>query len=395
MEATGLKTAERAARYDDVEVFRLDTQFLQPGDVILTRNRRSRHALARMKATAVARATKSAFNHAMIVTEASIAIEAMPTLGVANLNLANAFFHDPDHVRVVRYPDPAIARAAAARAGMFLAKGYSLKTFAAALVTSGDVEAPTDATFCSALVAEAFRRAGAPEFQSLHPSRTSPGDLERIGCFEPVTAGAVLKAPAPANIEKMSALDGDRIMSPMARQGDILAGIHGEVAADIAGIIATYAPDAPRPTAFFETLEFVRDNMESLAESGQGVPEAFGRDLRAVDSKLALALRRGELEGLVAEVAAQDSASVTYVIAQSFEPDPDLDRADVERVIGETREQLDMRSHQLDPRHCAPGLSQAWDAWCGITERSLPYFRQRLAAFEEVQDRIGLRSPKP
>lgn len=58
-------------------------------------------------------------------------------------------------------------------------------------------------------------------------------------------------------------------------------------------------------------------------------------------------------------------------------------------MIDDTKRQLAERSYQLDPKHCRPGLSQAWDARCATTAASLQFFTQRLAALEEAQRRMG------
>jgi hypothetical protein len=70
-------------------------------------------------------------------------------------------------------------------------------------------------TFCSALVSTAFRAGGAPEFSKIDPMKTTPATLEKSAHFVDVTSQVFMRILSPNNIEEMSALDGDRIPSPM------------------------------------------------------------------------------------------------------------------------------------------------------------------------------------
>jgi hypothetical protein len=165
---------ERNSRYDGVYVFKLLLSKLLPGDIILTRNREASGFKGRRQSDIIAKATRGNFSHAMICTTLPTAVEALGD-GVATLSLTNTFCHTLENLRVLRYPDRTLARAAASKAMMFLGQGYSVRD-AVLSVMPGTTQPQrvSEGTFCSALVATAFCATEAPEFVGVEPLRRHP-----------------------------------------------------------------------------------------------------------------------------------------------------------------------------------------------------------------------------
>ncbi|MDG9697719.1 hypothetical protein QC281_47570, partial [Streptomyces sp. DH17] len=128
--------------------------------------------------------------------------------GVSNINTHTCFNQDLKHVRVLRYPEAAIASAAASAAMMSFAKEYSVRAAISSVVPGVHLDQPhDDRTFCSALVAASFRAAGAPEFQTINPMKTTPATLQKSAHFDDVTTDVLKRVLSFENIENMSALD--------------------------------------------------------------------------------------------------------------------------------------------------------------------------------------------
>jgi hypothetical protein len=117
------KIADRDPYYDGRTVFILEVARVRPEDIILTRNRRNARVLGRNRSALIAVAGRSNFSHASICSQPPTLIEAIGP-GVSTMSLANTFYHSEAHVRVLRYSDEVTARRAAAKAVLFLGKGY-------------------------------------------------------------------------------------------------------------------------------------------------------------------------------------------------------------------------------------------------------------------------------
>ncbi|MBV1886433.1 MAG: hypothetical protein KUG61_05075 [Parvibaculaceae bacterium] len=78
-------------------------------------------------------------------------IEAVRS-GVSTHSVANSFYHEKCNVCVLRYCDPVFSRLAAAKAGLFLGKGYSVQLAIKSILPDFmDASEPQMKTFCSAL----------------------------------------------------------------------------------------------------------------------------------------------------------------------------------------------------------------------------------------------------
>jgi len=171
---------KRNPRYDGLYVFKPDLKSPRRGDVILTRNAESTSIKGKVQSDVIAKATGGNFSHALMCTVPPTLIEAIGD-GVSNISAQNCFVHDLKHLRVLRYPHQGIASAAASEAMKFFAKGYSVRAAVQSIRPGASVsESGDEATFCSALVAAAFRAAGAPEFAAMDPMKTTPATLEKF-----------------------------------------------------------------------------------------------------------------------------------------------------------------------------------------------------------------------
>ena len=292
--------------YDGKMVFRLDMAKLLPGDIILTRNRRPLQKAARKISSVIAAAGRSNFNHAMLCVELPTVVEAVGH-GVSTFAIGNSFYHSRKDVKVLRYPDAARARRAGAPAGLFIGKGYSVRMALNSVMPSVSRTARIPKrTFCSALVAAAFRAAGTAEFQSIDPFKTTPGDLERLAFLDAVTTRVSTEILAPANIEAMSALDGERTVSPMADQAKILFALHAAVSGDVSAFLARWQVKLAEATTFFGVLKFLVQALGWATQDTNPLRQPYLRDLRSIDQKLADAFDKGELARIN---AAADRAS--------------------------------------------------------------------------------------
>jgi hypothetical protein len=117
---------ERNPEYDGLYVFKPNLAELQSGDIILTRNAETTSFKGKAQSDAIARATGGNFSHALLCSIPPTLIEAIGD-GVSNVSAQICFVHDLQHVRVLRYPDQTIARAAGSAALKFVGQGYSVR----------------------------------------------------------------------------------------------------------------------------------------------------------------------------------------------------------------------------------------------------------------------------
>lgn len=161
---------------------RLFEAAMHAGDIILTTDRRS------FVSTIIRSATGAEFSHTAIYVGGRI-IEARG-MGVASVSLDRLYIEDPRNVAVLRHRDREGARRAAQQAYVFLGHRYH---YTGALL-SAVRRRPwllVPATFCSALVGEAYRRAGIELFDGVDPRTASPGDFLRSQYLEDVTHDVV------------------------------------------------------------------------------------------------------------------------------------------------------------------------------------------------------------
>ncbi|EIE53006.1 hypothetical protein C357_00789 [Citreicella sp. 357] len=381
-------TADHNPFYDGRTVFSLDVAQLRPGDIVLTRNRLDESSKGCIQSSVIAVAGKSNFSHALICAQPPTMIEAIGS-GVSTLSIANTFFHEERDVRVLRYGDPIISKRAAAKAGLFLGKGYSVRmAIKSVLPSNTGANEPMVKTFCSALVAAAYRASSASEFQSINPYQITPGDLTRMVFLTDVTSQVTRPMLAPRNVEKMTALDGERRASPFDGQAKALFELHASVADDVEAFIHQWGLSLEVPTTFFETLEFLVSALKWATQGDDPHKKAYIPALRSIDQKLADAFDQSDLSQMNMRADAKDAESLARDVRESFEPNPDIDVDAARAILEATAGQIASRSWLLEDKHRAAGLSHAWDRWCDLSASSIDALKNRQTILREILDRI-------
>jgi uncharacterized protein YycO len=379
--------------YDGRTVFSLQVAKLRPGDIVLTRNRRDPNMKGRAQSAVIAVAGASNFSHAAICSQPPTLIEAIGP-GVSTLSIANTFYHAESDVRVLRYADETTARAAAAKAGLFLGKGYSVAmAIKSVSPTATDASAPMIKTFCSALVAAAYRAAGAPEFQSINPYRTTPGDLTRMAFLEDITAQVSRSMLAPRNVEELTALDGERRPSPFDGQAKALFVLHAAAADDVEAFIRKFGLSLAIPTTFFETLDFLVKALVWANEGNDPLKQLYISLLRSIDLTLADAFDRSDMGQMNASADALDAESLARDLRESFEANPDIDVPAMRALLNATTGQIESRGWVLTEAHRHVGLSLIWDRWCDLTTSNIEALRSRQTTLQEILRRIDPAHP--
>lgn len=381
---------ERNPRYDNLQVFKPNLQNLMSGDVFLTRNAESTSFKRKAQSGAIANATGGNFSHALLCTTPPSLIEAIGD-GVSQITLQRCFAHDLKNIRVLRYFDQQVAKTAGGMALRFLGQGYSVRgAIRSIMPATAELEMPSDQTFCSALVATAFRAAGAPEFATINPSKMTPASLEMSECFADVTPDAFLKILAPRNIEEMSALDGDRLPSPLGGQTKLFNSYYATLAPLINAFLDQYPgfPSQP-PLSLIDCIDFIITTLavcQRLPRSGE-VERAI-RELKVIDEVAFNLLAEGKWQEMQKAAQARDDASHHNLIAQSFMAKPDISLADLEGIIRATEFQIVSRSSILNDTARPLGASRAWDEWVNIAQEVIASLTNRLTILNEVKRRV-------
>ncbi len=288
---------ERNPRYDGTFVFIPDLTRIRRGDILLTRNPESSAFKGKAVSELIATATGGSFSHALLCTDPPTFIEAIQDF-VSNISVQNCFVHDLSNVRVLRYSDRQIAETAASKALTLLGQKYSIRGAILSLIPDLTLpESVNEQTFCSALVATAYRTAGALEFAATDPMKTTPASLEKIANFEDVTALVFNRKLAPQNIEELNALDGDRIRTPFIAQGELLNEYCQTLAPSINELIRKFPFEiAWKPETFFECLSFIIDGFRGCdALPDVYIKNELLRDLCLIDKIASELLKEGKL----------------------------------------------------------------------------------------------------
>lgn len=378
-------TTDKNPFYDGQMVFSLDVRKLCPGDIILTRNRWAKTAINRGLSSGIATATRTDFSHALIITVSPTAVEATLS-GVSTHSIQNTFYHDEKNVMVLRYPDPKIAGQAAAKASLVIGKGYSIRMALKSILPDlFHTDAPKQSTFCSALVASAYRSSGAPEFVTISPYGVSPGDLERMVCLEDITSEVSHTMLSPENIEQLSALDGDRQISPMDGQAKAYADIYASVAGDVEAFYTVFNIPGEMPTTFFSTVIFLRQTLLKLSGDIDPKLEECRSALRSIDTKLANSIDSSNLKSIMDAAEVIDGESLSRDLHQSFEPNHNFSISNMRSLLESTDAQIKSRS---SANNSQKGISKASDKCDELTIASIEGFKHRRAVLCEILNRI-------
>src|SRR5262249_5765908 len=123
---TVLRMIARNPKYDGLHVYKIDVSKIRAGDVLLTRNVETSSTKGRLQSSAIMRATRGSFSHALLCTVPPTFIEAIGH-GVSNLSVLTCFAHDLKNVRLLRYHDASIAAKAGSEALPLVGQKYSIK----------------------------------------------------------------------------------------------------------------------------------------------------------------------------------------------------------------------------------------------------------------------------
>jgi hypothetical protein len=380
---------ERNPKYDGLHVFKLDLSRLNSGDVLLTRNAETASSRDKLQSDVVAKATGGNFNHALLCTKPPTFVEAIRH-GVSNISVQNCFAHDLKNVRLLRYHDSATASEAGSVALPFVGRRYSVHAALRSILPNVQMSVvPEHELFCSALVAAAFRKAGAAEFAALDPMKVTPATLEKATYFKDVTSDAFVRILSPSNIEELNALDGDGGVSPYAGQAKLFQS-YCDVLLPLIGKFIDETPIPPytiKPTSFLECMVFIAAVQRECDKLPDAVAESARSKIVSIDDVAYALLSDGRYEEMQRAAAAIDENTSQDVIAQSFAANPDIDLNEMRGLIIATRQQISSRSKGLGDSNLR-GYSRVFDKWLRFSEEVVGALTQRLRALEEVFARV-------
>ena len=179
--------------------------------------------------------------------------------------------------------------------------------------------------------------------------KVTPAKLEKSKAFTDVTTEVFISILSPSNIEDMSALDGDRRLSPFAGQAQLLNSYYAKLSVPIGELIARHPALASyRPTTFFECVQFIPSLCAAAKRFPQGLEEDWVRErARHIDELAYGCLSEGKLRAMSDAARVIDEESSRYLVEQSFKTDPDIDLDDIVGLIrGNTRAN---RFQSIDP----------------------------------------------
>ena len=213
--------------------------------------------------------------------------------------------------------------------------------------------------------------------------KVTPADLEKSPFFTDVTSDAFLEILSPKNIEEMSALDGDRALSPMAKQASLYQS-YGDV---LIPLIEAFVAEPRELTfelqskSFPGCVMFIAAAMHACATYAL-MTSKTRTDISVIDDVAYGLLADGRLEDMIRATNARDEASVQHTLTESFTENPDIDITDLKNTIDTTWQQIEIRSGILD-LPIIPGTSRAFDEWRRISVLSIDALKRRAVVLEE------------
>jgi hypothetical protein len=370
---------ERNPKYDGRYVYVIDLSKLKSGDVLLTRNSEASSKKAGLQSSAIAKATRGTYSHAMLCTVPPTFIEAV-SHGVSNVSAQRCFIHDLKNVRVLRYPDAVIAKNAGSHALPYIGQHYSIEKAVRSILPEQKLaKVSDDKLFCSALVAAAYRKAGAKELENIDPMKVTPATLEKAKYFTDVTEEVFVRILSPSNIEEMSALDGDRQSSPMEQEVYLFQEFSGILLPKVREFMNTTPEITFKlvPTTFLECVPFI-EAARRFCEDTPAFEEARKKIAEIDDAAYSL-LTDGRFEKIRADAIAHDEAEIRYTIEQSLLPKPDINRRETRALIAATKQQIASRSGK--PRR--PEVSRVAKKWQQLSDETVEFLKRRLIGLEE------------
>ena len=383
----------RRAEYDGRLVLLPRVDQIRSGDILLTFNSESDDQKGMKQSRLIRAVTKGTFSHALICSTPPVFVEAIGT-GVSTLSLARCFAHNIANVRLLRYPDPQIARHASQLAQDEIGRDYSVARAVRSVFPSDVLDRVDDhGIFCSALVAQAYTVAGSNIFRQVPADRTTPATIERLQGLENVTTLAFRSALAPNNIEEMSALDGDRAPTPSAQ----MTALSAECARQLwpqADALARAYPElelSPGPT-FYALLRFVTGVIDRRERIHLDRQEAFMDSVMTLDRALASFISEGKFQAVLGQIIAQDGATIARNISESFKEQADIDLEGMKSFLAAGRQQLTDRLKGIKAwEQWGPERSRALSAYLPIDRECADAIHRRNITLEEILERRGVR----
>lgn len=385
-----MDVADYNPAYDGRMIFLPNLSQLCAGDIILTCAVESRDRRAHALAQRVTEATGSIFSHALICTSPPTFAEA-GSEGVSAQSLLTCFVHSLENVRVLRYPDKYVAGKAAALAQLGIGREYSFRQ-AMQSVSKDDsivVKISDNGTFCSAFVGQAFVTAGAEEFTATPIERTTPGTLECMGCLIDVTDRVFRPALAPRNVERMNALDGDRVPTPSSPQTEIF-NRYSKAVLPLADRLVNDFPEArlERQTTYFGMLNLILAADRVCPDIPQPRQEHFSKAIGELDGALAEQQADGAIEQVLAEIQESDDRQIQRDLKETFSATPDIDVITMRDYYETRRTAVSARQRALDSMRIGRDRS-AIEYHCKVQEESIRNSTQSLKAMQEILRRLG------
>ncbi|WP_407976890.1 YiiX/YebB-like N1pC/P60 family cysteine hydrolase [Brucella pseudogrignonensis] len=341
--------------YNNRTIYTLGIQDLRPGDIILTKNVRSKSLFSNVQSWIIRIFTSSNYSHAMLYTTPPTAIEAIKD-GVTYTSIQRTFFHNMRNVRVLRHNNPQVANDAAVWASRAVGQSYAL-THAIKLVVPSSVKTapPQNATFCSALVIAAYQSTKQTEFMELDPFRISPGDIERMNIFNDVTSQVAKPILAPPNVELMSPLDGDRKPSPMDRQIEIYREIYLNTIESIKKCISENNLSIDVPDNYFSSLVFIFSIIKNKM--------TYNTSIIDIDNMFFHLMVDYKLEDVIKNGISHDEIEYKRQLNELENENPDIDLDNVTKLLEVTDVQISSRLKSIDTAIFPENISKSWDEY--------------------------------
>jgi hypothetical protein len=363
-------------------MFLPDCSKLCAGDVILTRKEFSTRPLGTAQSKVIRLFDGGMFSHALICLHIPVALEAIGKY-VSPLNLMHCCAKSLQNIRVLRCRDQNVAIEAARKVTKQWGEDYSVLRAISSVLPALTDDAFGSGTFCSALVAQAFKNAGAGELDNVDPLKMTPRALEQLCGFDDVTDVVFVAAAASRSFSSLNALDGERVFDTRHAEQSILNEYFvsvGPALNEFSKAVPGFWEKIPMRT-FFDLIEF-------LGHLVLPYPPAFIALLRKLDEEAVKVLSNGRLERYRSSVIrVEDEQRSAWLGHADRSDEAQLDR--LHEYLRATQEQISVREAAIaSKRHVGRGVSKTHDKWRELETAALYALQNR-----EVKLRAVLASP--
>ena len=244
--------------------------------------------------------------------------------------------------------------------------------------------------YCSALVAQVYLLAGAREFTKTEVAKTTPATIDLLEELMDVKDEVSRPRLAPANVETMSALDGDRAPTISARQTEI-TGRYGKLLSPAAkALIGSYPElELDLPGGFFGTIQLVMKAMDRIDLFPDEERARFIGSVDEIDCAAAAMIKTGELQELVRDIIVSDGREHARLISESFETVPDIDIDWLHQYAISSEEQRRVRAAALKEfEDWGAHRSESVAAYIDLERSLAESLGQRVTVVREVLARL-------